>query len=259
MYLVPTENAEEPFSWDAEDEQIGYECFGGPTGDRGATFPIQQLGGWLPGQSGNTYPDGIGIRVEPGSTIVLQMHYNVATADPTPDQSKFQFSLIKEPTAEGWYAPFLDIGWVLGSMEIPAGEASVVHALVDDPRSFFNLVVGDHIDLSNGFRIHAATFHMHQLGVRGELSHVPRGPSSVLLNIEEWDFNWQRQYTLTTPFDVPAGDKLKVECEFDNSTGNQPVISGKAQMPVDVSWGEGTGDEMCVANLLITALPNGQR
>lgn len=248
VFLLPPANADKPFEWDAEDEAPGYECFGGPSGGRDA-IPISQLGAWLPGQAGNIYPDDIGIRVQPGSTLVLQIHYNVASPNPEPDQSKVQFHLKAQVAKEAWYAPFLNASWVIGQMEIPAGEAEVVHSHQEDPRDFFNVVAGFDLPLDEGFNVHAVMFHMHQLGVRGAAKRMQRGLPTPILDIERWDFNWQRQYVLQQPMAIDSGDELRVECVFDNSTGNR----ARQGPPVDVNWGEGTGDEMCVANFLITA------
>ena len=35
-------------------------------------------------------------------------------------------------------------------------------------------------------------------------------------------------------------------CAYDNSAANQPVINGEHVEPRDVTWGEGTLDEMCL-------------
>lgn len=248
VFILPPENAEKPFVWNEEDERPGYECFGGPSGGREA-IPIVQLGAWLPGQSGNVYPNGIGIRVKPGSTVVIQMHYNVVGDDPAPDQSRLVFSLEDSVEREGWYAPFLDVSWPLGFMQIPAGESAVEHEIEEDPRGFFDLVAGETLPFDDGFEVHAVMFHMHQLGEVGRVSRVRRGFETNFLNIQNWDFNWQRQYVLSEPLEVLDGDALMLNCTFDNSAANQD----RGQEPVDVNWGEGTGDEMCVANMLVTA------
>ncbi|CAN0556340.1 unnamed protein product, partial [Laminaria digitata] len=208
-----------------------------------------QLGAWLPGQAGNVYPDNIGIRVQPGSTLVLQMHYNVLSFDPASDQSKVLFHLEREVENEAWYAPFLNSSWVIGQMPIPAGEAEVVHEHQEDPRDFFNVVAGFDLPLERGFNIHAVMFHMHQLGVRGRVMQMKRGRPTPILDIERWDFNWQRQYALQEPLAIDPGDEIKLECVYDNSTANR----ARSGPPVDANWGEGTADEMCVANFLITA------
>ena len=248
VFLLPPETAHKPYEWDAEDEEAGYECFGGPSGGRDA-IPIAQLGAWLPGQTGNIYPNDIGIRVRPGSVLVIQMHYNVVGGEPAPDQSKFEFSIAEQVAKEAWYAPFLSVAWVAGLMPIPAGEAEVRHEIQEDPRGFFDLVAGEELPFDDGFDIHAVMFHMHQLGETGSVRRMRRGRPTSFLEIEQWDFNWQRQYTLSEPLPFEDGDELFLECVFDNSATNQDG----GESPVDRNWGEGTGDEMCVANMLVTA------
>ena len=44
------------------------------------------------------------------------------------------------------------------------------------------------------------------------------------------------------------GDKLYLECHWDNSGGNQTGA------PKDTLWGEGTGDEMCLGVVYITGV-----
>ena len=92
---------------------------------------------------------------------------------------------------------------------------------------------------------------MHTLGKR-VMTSVNAGP---LLEIPHWDFHWQQAYQFTTPVALQPSDTLVVECDWDNSYQNQPVVGGQKQMPRDVSWGESTLDEMCVSFLFLR-LPN---
>lgn len=83
--------------------------------------------------------------------------------------------------------------------------------------------------------------HMHTLGKRG-LTRIERadGANECLLDIPRWDFNWQHSHVLTKPKQVAPGDKLYLECQWDNP--------GDA----DVSRGEGTSDEMCLGIYYVT-------
>lgn len=228
-----------PQNWDAEDEAPGYSCFGEPTGGRAADVPLQMLGGWVPGNDGATFPDGIGILVTPGSTVILQVHYNAVTAEPAGDRTTLQLQLEDSVTRRAIYAPFLSLAWFLGAMPIPAGDGAVVHEYVDDPRWFLKLQAND-VDLSNGFDLYAMLFHMHQRGASGEVMLLRAdGTRRVLLNIPRWDFDWQRDYYLSAPVRFEPGDKLALRCVFDNADGEAS------------NWGEGTGSEMCVVNLLL--------
>ena len=51
---------------------------------------------------------------------------------------------------------------------------------------------------------------------------------------------------------LDADDTLWMECTWDNSASNQPIVDGEVQEPVDVAWGEGTSDEMCLSGFYVT-------
>ena len=61
------------------------------------------------------------------------------------------------------------------------------------------------------------------------------------------------RYYFKNPITFRAGDTLWMGCTWDNSASNQPIIDGVAKEPVDVAWGEGTSDEMCLGGFYATA------
>jgi hypothetical protein len=230
--------------WSEAEEELGYTCFGGPSGPTGdIQLPIQQVGNWVPGNRGVDFPSGTGIKVVPGSWIVLQLHYNIDSFsdDPT-DQTLIEFKLEDTVEKEAAFAPWLDIMWTLGSMNIPAGEESISYTAEEDPRGFFNFL-NPELVFEEGFLIHSVMLHMHELGVSGAVDLVHSdGSVTPLLGIPDWDFEWQMTYRLSEPIIFQVGDKLSVNCTYDNSGAEA----------VNTYWGEGTDDEMCVANLYVT-------
>lgn len=83
----------------------------------------------MPGNTGDDYPDGTGVRIEPGSKIVMQMHYNSLTAGPQPDLTtirlKTDASVAKEAKSQPWTNP----QWLGGdAMMIPAATNDVAHS-----------------------------------------------------------------------------------------------------------------------------------
>ena len=46
---------------------------------------------------------------------------------------------------------------------------------------------------------------------------------------------------------------LRLECHWDNTAENQPLVGGERLPPEDVFWGEGTRDEMCLGIVLMVA------
>ena len=216
---------------DASDAAPGYPCFGGP-GFQGAGW----LGAWAPGAQGYDYPEGTGIPIEPGSKIVVQLHYNSLTAGPQPDQTSV---LLKTDTAVAKAArlqPFTNVGWVSGNgMEIPPATNDVTHSFSADPTVFVNG--------GKAMTVYSSFLHMHQLGQSGRVTiqHAD-GTESCLVSIPEYNFHWQGAYQLLQPVVLEPGDRLSLTCTWDNPTMNL------------VSWGEGTGDEMCLTGVYFTSV-----
>jgi hypothetical protein len=222
---------------DAAEPGPGYTCFGG-TGGPSRTW----LGGWAPGGAGNELPDGLGLEVLPGSQVILQVHYNTLASDPAPDATSIELEIADSVTKVAGVQPFANPMWLGPSgMPIPAGNPDVMHEFQYDITSF----------IGGPTTIYSASLHMHLLGQRATLS-VERadGSSECLLSIDDWDFHWQGAYGLKNPVELGAGDELRLECHFDNSAANQPYVDGAQQAPKDVSWGEGTTDEMCLGIIL---------
>jgi hypothetical protein len=94
---------------------------------------------------------------------------------------------------------------------------------------------------------------MHTRGTRAKLE-IERagGAKECVLEIPQWDFHWQGAYDLTQPKTARPGDRLALECHWDNSAANQPIVGGQRQPPRDLNWGEGTNDEMCLGLFYVT-------
>jgi hypothetical protein len=236
---------DEYLALDAAEDGPGYTCFGGSGGSAQAS-----LGSWVPGTQGTDYPAGTGIKVTPGSTIVLQVHYNAALEAAEVDQTtlsvRLEDSVPKQAALMGW----LDPQWLGGSMPIAAGDAAATHSFTFSPVSalqFLGATTASEITLYN------AGLHMHRLGTKARLE-VTRasGEKECLLQIDDWDFNWQGDYELREPMRLAAGDQLRIDCEWDNSATNQPIVDGSPLPPRNVNWGEGTHDEMCLGSFFWT-------
>ena len=70
----------------------------------------------------------------------------------------------------------------------------------------------------------------------------PGGRKETILNVPRYDFNWQLEYYLREPLDVPAGARLKVTAWYDNSDKN-PANPDPA---ATVRFGDQTWDEMMI-------------
>ena len=95
--------------------------------------------------------------------------------------------------------------------------------------------------------IHTVLGHMHELGAAYRMTlHPETDRERILLDIPEWDFEWQLNYEPVEDIRITEGDTVRFECWWDRS------LQYMAE-PRYVTWNEGTGDEMCFSS--ITVLP----
>lgn len=264
VYLVPPRYARVVDAWDDAEPGPGYTCFGGPSGREARLIPIQLLGGWTPGSLGGDFPAGTGINVVPGSRLVLQVHYNLEGARPRPDRTALELRLDRHVRRAASWVFWLDARWAIDTMlrrhgkgaggyafEIPAGKRGVRVSVAGDPIPLFAAISGG-LDLSDGFWIYGALLHMHRLGVSARLVlEGERGRKETLLSIPRWDFDHQRVYFFERPLLFLPGERLVLECRYDNTASAQPIVNGVRRQPRDVTWGERSSDEMCVGSLYI--------
>lgn len=184
------------------------------------------LHAWAPGMEPTAFSDGLGLRVEPGDQIVLQMHYFGEEPDAgTLDQSGYRLRTAESVTTELYMSPVGPTDFVL-----PAGQVSEpVEELVNDYG----------IDIT----IHGVFPHMHLLAT-GYSSVLSAGSAdeTCLARADAWDFGHQATYLYDEPAIWADGTTLTSTCTFDNTVDNPNQYNDP---PVDVTFGEGTNQEMC--------------
>lgn len=225
---------------DDADPEPGYSCYGGPGGPGRPGW----VGSWVPGSRGTNYAEGTGIQVDPGSRIILQVHYNLSSAVSAPDRSSLSMSLASSVNKVAIMQPWTNPAWPQeGGMSIPAGQSDVRHRFSFNLVPYLSRITGGVFRDNESITVHAVALHMHTLGTRGRME-IERAatPDECMLDVPRWDFHWQSSYTLAQPKIVQVGDRIAVECHWDNSLPNAK----------DVSWGEGTEDEMCLGTFYMT-------
>ncbi|MEZ4451493.1 MAG: hypothetical protein R3B09_18630 [Nannocystaceae bacterium] len=249
-YAVGPDDVDAIRDLDEADPDPGYLCFGGPGGR------APWIGAWTPGSRGSELEAGTGLKVAAGSAIVVQMHYHTYAGAP-PDTSRLLIrtaATVERPAA---VIPFTNPGWPSDAdpMTIPAGEADVMHRFSADLTKAAPLFAPDGpFKFGDAMRIQAAALHQHTLGTRSSMRILREGGDECVLEIPRWDFNWQGSYALSSATILSPGDQLELECHWDNSAANQPYVDGVQRAPVDVAWGEGTGDEMCLGIVVASTL-----
>lgn len=233
-YALVGEQVETMEALDAAEDGPGYTCFGSVIplgGDAGLSAFPTQIAAWVPGADPIVYPSDQAVRVPAGARVVMQVHYSAQGGEPLPDATSIELQL--EDTPPDWVVSTRPLG--VFDLDIPAGEADVEHTSTYTNWS------------PEPVTVRSVAGHMHLLGqeIGGQLQRSD-GSSECLLDIPEWDFDWQQAYTYTEPVVVAPGESIDVRCTFDNSPENQPLVDGEPREPEDVTWGDGTDDEMCL-------------
>src|SRR5262249_36830255 len=91
------------------------------------------------------------------------------------------------------------------------------------------------------------TPHAHSWATRMNAHVQPAdGAQQCLIEVPDWDYGWQLDYMFTEGLRYGPDDVLHVECHYDNTEANQPVINGVRRSPMPITFGENTLNEMCL-------------
>lgn len=236
-YLATPDTVATYQALDEAEPGPGYTCFGGSGGGK-----TSWIGGWAPGALGSDFPAGTGIEIPPGSKVILQLHYNTLTTAAVPDQTSVVLKIDQSVEKKAFVVPWTNPSWVAKkTMDIPAHTADASHEWESDPALLVGFATGGAISTKEPFTLHTAGLHMHTRGTSAitEIVHAS-GESDCVLDIPSWNFHWQGSYELAAPKTIVPGDKIRLECHWNNSGAT------------DMNWGEGTGDEMCLGTFYVT-------
>lgn len=180
------------------------------------------LGAYAPGNELNLYPEGAGYPLKAGGGLMLQMHYTTSGKEAV-DASQIGLYLWDEEPERpilGGSAADLDI-------LIPPNENN--HEMVASKKfrkDSYLTMVGP---------------HMHYRGSDANFKLVyPDGTEEEILNVPNYQFNWQKTYDFKEPKFMPAGTEMVFRATFDNSSNNPFNPDPTAE----ITWGEQTWQEM---------------
>lgn len=223
---------------DKATPEPGYSNFGGP-----GFLPSGALGGWSVGNTPRPLPNGMGRYLKKGSDLVVQMHYH-PTGKPETDQSEIGLYFVKKPVAES----LKESAKLVGSIWMANYEMDIAAGAKDYRRSTTYTLPKEVIMVG-------VVPHMHLLGKAMKVTAtLPDRSLKTLIDIKNWNYNWQDEYYYERPFKLPAGTRLEVEALFDNSADNP---SNPSSPPKRVTWGDGTKDEMLFCFFLISSEKTG--
>jgi len=188
---------------------------------------------WKPGSAPYVEPEGMAIRLDKDTDLVLNTHLQPSGKVETLQPSLGLYFTDKPATLH----PILLQMENDRLLDIPAGEA--------------NFVVGDDFILPVDVDLLAIYPHAHYLGKDLQaVATLPDGTRESLIHIARWDLNWQAVYRYVSPMNLPMGTTISMRFTYDNSTDN---IRNPNQPPQRVGAGNRASDEM--AHLWLQVLP----
>ena len=208
---------------DGKDTEPGYTVPGTGIGILNAEWGEV----WVPGRTPRLLPAGVAIKIPKGAKLVMQVHYHKNGVAQT-DVSKLALYFSKGRVQQ----MMRTLPLVNPAIALKPGEGSQRLMMA------FTLPVDAHL--------HTIFPHMHLLGREMRATAIlPDGTKRTipLINVNDWDFNWQETYAYKEPMALPKGTRIEVEAVYDNSDSNPRQTNHPAKT---VYWGEQTTDEMCV-------------
>jgi len=238
-------NAQEMVSMEGADGRVGWDCLvgaGGQVVER--TIAVT----WAPGQGGVAFPEGIGVRLEAGDVMVIQVHYdlsdpqNVGASDSTEVHLKFEDQVDAEALIS-LPDPFLESIYDFpDNASLPPGEEATSFTW---ELSMTELLIRARLsDLAGveSVTVHGVAPHMKALGTEMELTFIRDvGADECGAEVLAWDLNWQLVYFYETPVTLTMDDRVKVTCTWDTSDQDDETLPG---------WS--TSDEMCLMAMVLT-------
>jgi hypothetical protein len=209
---------------DAAEDGPGYTCFGDSGLDLTNAQHAPLIAGWAPGVKVTRFPVDTGVPLNADRKMIMQVHYNLENP-PGPDQTQVKLALQKNVASPALMFLLADTNMVLQ----PGLDDAVDSMSITAPQRL---------------RLHGVFPHMHTLGRSLTIERTSSdGQKQCLANLPRWDFEWQQFFFYENgPMTVNPGDTVKVTCHYDTRSRD-----------TQVTWGNGTQDEMCVSFFYITS------
>ncbi len=182
---------------------------------------------YIPGAEPHLEAPNTGGLLKAGSMLGLQLHYTT-TGKATVDASEIGI----------WFYPDDQV-----PQERRSGECACIFpdGWTNIPPYAPNFEQSQSIVIEQDAYLQSFIPHMHFRGKNMRFAaHYPDGSVEQLINIANYNYNWQLDYKLEEPKFVPAGTKIVATAAFDNSTQNKANPDPAREVP----WGQQSWDEM---------------
>ena len=201
------------------------------------------LGGHVPGAMPTKLPGDLAMALPKGSDVVMQTHFHPSGKRET-EQAELALYFADRPPSKLLVPIQVPAMFGFGAnIDIPAGESNF--RITDS----FKLPI-DVQAISIGGHAHYICREMRMI------ARTPNGREITLMQIDDWDLDWQDRYLYAEPIDLPAGTVITTDIVYDNSADN---LENPYQPPQRIRWGRQSNDEMGSVTLMVVAANEGQR
>ena len=196
---------------------------------RGFAQGLEFLTTYVPGYLARPLPDGMAKWLPPGSRLIFQMHYTPIGQEQS-DRSKLRLVFASPDEVKRMV--------VSSAVQIRHKDLLIPAHAADHRSEARGRVRFKDAELLSLFP------HMHLRGKKFRIdAKYPSGEQETLLNVPQYDFNWQTTYRLLNPKPIPRGTELIIVGHHDNSLAN--LANPDPTKPV--RWGDQTWEEMLIA------------
>ena len=195
------------------------------------------LGGYAPGTTPTLLPDDLAYFLPKGSDIVMQTHFHPSGKVET-EKGRIAIYFADRPPSKTMVPIQIPAMFGLGvGLRVPAGEE--------------NYRVTESMTLPVDVQLVSIGAHAHYICTQASMvARLPDGRSATLLEIDDWDLDWQDRYYFKDQITLPAGTVLTAELVYDNSTANP---ENPNYPPQEIRWGRQSGDEMGSVSIMAVA------
>ena len=178
------------------------------------------------GTNAIVFPEGVGLKLSAGQTLILQLHLFNVSAESISGLSGIEIVEVAPEDVE-FEADILLPGPL--NISIPPNQQSTEsHTCTIDTTQ----------------KVFAVFPHMHQLGSHFKTTLVVGGQEQV---IHDGEYTFDHQAFIPfEPIELNAGDGIKTECTWNNTTSET------------VTWGESSTSEMCFSIMYRYPAQNGE-
>jgi mono/diheme cytochrome c family protein len=193
-----------------------------------------KLVGQAPGKGFEKHHPGTAKRILPGMYVQFNMHYQ-PSGRVEKDRSRLGLWFAKQPVTHEVLTKGVSDTIYIGGKELSetrtvnGREIKVRGRIPNIPPHVDNWEIGGEVTIKEAITLYAFAPHMHLRGKDIKYTLIwPDGRQQVLLDVPQFDFNWQLHYELAEPLKIPAGSKLEMFIPWFEYTVDSKVLTKPA-------------------------------